>query len=315
MQTLIVDDGRDVRLIRWESMNVFLSWSGEESKAVAQALYFWLPEVIQSVRPWMSQQDLVAGVRWSNEIQGNLRQSAFGIICVTPSNRSAPWLNFEAGAISNNLGAVNVVPYIFRLGFADLSGPLTQFQGKEATLEGTRGVIGALNKSLGDNGLDGRRLENAFNKLWPDLEEKLKAIPQTSEAKASEEEAKNRTEQDKLDEVLLLLRRVAATPTERLNDKLDTGRRLASRDLAKVLKNNLDNRRKFRALFDSPESAESAYSILKSLEPINGKDAEVFLDNVELSFAASQSELHNFINIFGGVKGLKTMTEYENSSN
>ena len=274
MNTGNIRDGPGQRLVRWKDMNVFLSWSGEESKAVAQALYFWLPEVIQTVRPWMSQQDLVAGVRWSNEIEGNLKQSAFGIICVTPSNRSAPWLNFEAGAISNNLGVVNVVPYIFRLGFADLSGPLTQFQGKEATREGTRDVVGALNKSLGEAGLDGRRLEKAFEKLWPDLEEKLKAIPQTPESKASEEEAKGRTEEDKLDEMLLLLRRVASNPTEKLTNRLSASQKaLKERSYDLANRKSDDKISQYRIYFHETYDVEKLMSSLSSLGVIQGSQA------------------------------------------
>jgi hypothetical protein len=34
--------------------NVFISWSGERSKLIAEAFYEWLPMVIQSAKPWMS---------------------------------------------------------------------------------------------------------------------------------------------------------------------------------------------------------------------------------------------------------------------
>ena len=41
-------------------MKVFLSWSGEASKEAATALYNWLPTVIQTVKPYMSAENIRA---------------------------------------------------------------------------------------------------------------------------------------------------------------------------------------------------------------------------------------------------------------
>ena len=81
-------------------MKVFLSWSGEKSRAVAEALREWLPKVLQEVEPLMSSEDISAGVRWQYLISEALEGSSVGILCVTRENQSAPWLNFEAGAIA-----------------------------------------------------------------------------------------------------------------------------------------------------------------------------------------------------------------------
>ena len=48
----------------------------------------------------MSSEDISAGVRWQYLISEALEGSSVGILCVTRENQSAPWLNFEAGAIA-----------------------------------------------------------------------------------------------------------------------------------------------------------------------------------------------------------------------
>ena len=77
-------------------MKVFLSWSGETSRAVACALRDWLPYVIQSVKPFVSTSDIEKGQRWSDVLSQELSSTAYGIICLTPFNVRSPWLNFEA---------------------------------------------------------------------------------------------------------------------------------------------------------------------------------------------------------------------------
>ena len=96
-------------------MKVFISWSGNTSRLVAQALYNWFPLVLQSVSPWMSSVDIAIGTRWITEIGVQLKESHFGIICLTPVNLQAPWIHFEAGAISKSLQAPYIVPYLFRI--------------------------------------------------------------------------------------------------------------------------------------------------------------------------------------------------------
>ena len=55
-----------------KKMKVFISWSGTRSKLIATALRKWLPYIMQSVEPWMSDTDINAGARWSREIEKEL---------------------------------------------------------------------------------------------------------------------------------------------------------------------------------------------------------------------------------------------------
>jgi hypothetical protein len=79
-------------------MRVFISWSGEPSRSVAQALRDWPPIVVQQVEPWMSDEDIESGGRWNDQIAAELEQADYGIICLTSTNLDRPWSLFEAGA-------------------------------------------------------------------------------------------------------------------------------------------------------------------------------------------------------------------------
>ena len=66
-------------------LNLFIAWSGERSRFVAETLYDWLPKVIK-VKPWMSDYDIFSGERWFEKILKGLKTSDAGIICLTREN-------------------------------------------------------------------------------------------------------------------------------------------------------------------------------------------------------------------------------------
>jgi hypothetical protein len=81
-------------------MKIFLSWSGHKSHEIALVFRDWFPSIIQSIDPYVSSEDIDKGARWSTDIAKELENSTFGILCVTKDNINAPWLTFEAGALS-----------------------------------------------------------------------------------------------------------------------------------------------------------------------------------------------------------------------
>ncbi len=56
-------------------MKVFISWSGERSQALAQAVREWLPMVLYYTEPWLSHSDIEAGERWANVVAKELETS------------------------------------------------------------------------------------------------------------------------------------------------------------------------------------------------------------------------------------------------
>ncbi|MCK5605193.1 hypothetical protein KAR91_25100 [Candidatus Pacearchaeota archaeon] len=43
---------------------VFISWSGDLSRKLAQAVYDWLPGALQYVKPYFLPEDIEKGAKW-----------------------------------------------------------------------------------------------------------------------------------------------------------------------------------------------------------------------------------------------------------
>lgn len=111
-------------------LRVFISWSLPLSKTVATILRDWLPRVIQDVDPWISSEDIEKGTYWNEQVNKGLRDATVGIIVVTPANSDRPWLNFEAGALTNAIQTAGgvVAPLLINMGGASIEGPMTSLQ-------------------------------------------------------------------------------------------------------------------------------------------------------------------------------------------
>lgn len=153
-------------------MKVFLSWSGRRAWGVANALHAWLSTVLQEVEPWFSSSDIDAGRRWSTEIASQLGSVQVGVVVLTPENLDAPWIYFEAGAISRVLEDSSVCTYLVGLRAMPADNPLAQFQATRADRSGTECLLRAINRRLRRPLSDGQ-LSQAFERWWPDLERQL----------------------------------------------------------------------------------------------------------------------------------------------
>lgn len=158
-------------------MKVFLSWSGDRSKQLAEALHSWLPLVLHYVEPWLSQADVQAGSRWADVIAAELNVSNFGIICVTPENLTSPWVLFEAGALAKSMADGRVVPVLLDLELQDVAGPLAQFQAKKYEKVGLFDVVKSIQASCTEEVVADDRLHRLFDLAWPDLEKQVRAMP------------------------------------------------------------------------------------------------------------------------------------------
>ncbi|RJQ58938.1 MAG: TIR domain-containing protein [Desulfobacteraceae bacterium] len=189
-------------------MKVFISWSGDKSKAAAIALREWIQCVIQQVKPWVSEIDIAAGTRWGREIETELNDTKFGIICLTKSNTFAPWILFEAGALAKTIDKdTYVCPYLIDMEPSDIpQGPLTQFQAKRSDEQGTWELVQTINEALKDNRLKESSLRTIFEKLWQDLEKILKELPDENV-----EDTEDRNPEDMIKEILEGVRQLLRT--------------------------------------------------------------------------------------------------------
>jgi len=158
-------------------MDIFISWSGERSKAVAEALKKWIPFFIHATKPWMSASDIDPGERWNLKVAEQLQKSKIGILCLTPENLNAPWLIFEAGALSKTIEMTFVCPYLYEVSKRELLGPLSQFQAATTEKEETRRLIQTINNALGPDAIAPDVLNKVFNRWWPDLKKEFKKVP------------------------------------------------------------------------------------------------------------------------------------------
>lgn len=182
-------------------MKIFISWSGKRSQTLANAIRDWLPNVIQAIEPWVSAVDIDKGSRWSTDIAIQLEDSKVGIICLTPENLEAPWIIFEAGALSKTHEKTHVCPYLFQVEPADIEGPLVQFQATRANKNDTQKLIHTINQALDDAALPKEKLDEAFEIWWPKFEKSLENIPHIESKKEP-----HRSDREILEEILELVR-------------------------------------------------------------------------------------------------------------
>ncbi|HGM9945910.1 TPA: toll/interleukin-1 receptor domain-containing protein [Providencia rettgeri] len=166
-------------------MKIFISWSGKESLSIAKTLKDWIPNVIQIAEPYVSAEDIDKGSRWASDISKELDDSSFGIICLTKNNISAPWINFEAGALSKKVDKSKVSPFLFNIKPSEVTGPILQFQ---HTNSNDRDDVLRLMQSINKQAsfLSPERLETAFEHWWPNLRDALSTI-ETVEVNAQED--------------------------------------------------------------------------------------------------------------------------------
>lgn len=127
--------------------NLFISWSGELSKHIADELKLFFEETLQHIIPFFSP-DIQKGTLWLESINSAIDNSSAGILCLTKENHTKPWVLFESGALSR----VGVVcPIVFGMKKEDLKSPLNIFQASEFTAKEFKKLFEDVSHSSGAN--------------------------------------------------------------------------------------------------------------------------------------------------------------------
>lgn len=196
-------------------MQVFISWSGDESKRVAMLLKEWLPTVIQAVgEPFVSAADIDKGETWFTAISNSLvKAEGLGIFCLTSDNLSAPWMAFEAGALAvNDRG--RVATFLHGVTPADLKTPLSLFQATLASSkEDVLNLLRMINKRITPPLPDGR-LEKAFESNWSTLVDELEKIKPSAVSKHPKASSQQ-IQTDLLESILSTVRRIEKDSSRR----------------------------------------------------------------------------------------------------
>ncbi|RYH42354.1 MAG: TIR domain-containing protein [Alcaligenaceae bacterium] len=184
-------------------MEVFISWSGERSHAVAKVLQVWLSAVLQATRPWLSSSDIERGSVWMSDINNQLQTTSVGIFCLTKQNKEKPWILFEAGAAAKGTPANRVCTLLIDLTPTDIGPPLSQFNHstctKEDLLKLTRTINAALSSPLAQDAL-----LRSFEAHWPALKADIEAA--VASTPNHTDQVVERSENDLLREILTEVR-------------------------------------------------------------------------------------------------------------
>lgn len=189
-------------------MKVFISWSGETSKKVALLLREWLPMAINAIEPYVSAKDIDKGSAWFSDIAGELKESEYGIVCLSKENLSSEWIHYEAGAIATKFDEGRTTAFLIDVESSDVKPPLSQFQHTSPVKDDIHHLLSTLN-GLVENPLSDLHLAKASQKWWPELEDGLKDILAKAKKTRSQSSAPHRTDRELLEELLSLSRRNA----------------------------------------------------------------------------------------------------------
>lgn len=152
-------------------MQIFISQSGPRGPAFARAIQEFLRQIIPGAEPWVSDTGIEKGTRSRQEIATSLEKSEAGVICLTSDNLTAPWIHFEAGAVSNKPEG-KVWTVLLDIPYKEVKPPLDQFQHTLCERDDFYKLIESVNAASPHRKIDAD-LRVLFDALWPTLEPKI----------------------------------------------------------------------------------------------------------------------------------------------
>lgn len=185
-------------------MKVFISWSGLLSQKIAELLKNWLEQCIQSIEAFYSSEDIEKGDLWNAKVTSELRDTNFGIVCLTKDNINAPWIHFEAGALSKMLDS-RVATLAINIPFSDIKGPLSTFQATKIEKDDMHKLLKAINNAQ-DKPLTEEKLKNTFEAFWGKFENDFMEIISQETEKEDKKSTPKINVAEAVEEILQLVR-------------------------------------------------------------------------------------------------------------
>ncbi|OII10511.1 hypothetical protein BIU97_10310 [Curtobacterium sp. MCBA15_009] len=185
-------------------MKIFISWSGEPERAVAEALKAALPTLCAvEVDVFVSSKSIAKGADGIEVINAELRSAAYGVVLISKSNQEAPWLNYEGGWLASLGCPVSTV--LLDLRISDITTPLaprqaTNFEDENDMADLLKQVATAANKNLPD-----QAFEALLAVVWPSIRDSWKPL------EGDDGNEPIRSDSDMLSELVERVRRIEQT--------------------------------------------------------------------------------------------------------
>lgn len=121
-----------------KKLRVFVSWSTEPSREIAEAFQILLRKCVQSAEGWVSSRDIRPFSVWSQELDDQLAELVLGVLVITQDNLTAPWMLYEAGALANRAtgGIGGITCLLVDVRPTNVPQPLGRFQNVPVSREG-----------------------------------------------------------------------------------------------------------------------------------------------------------------------------------
>ena len=204
-------------------MKVFISWSGDHARKVAELLKKHIERVNQRVQVFVSSESIGPGTVWFEVIMHELDETSYGIVCVTKSHINRPWLLFEAGAMAAKFKKDGVVPLLVDAKNSDLNdSPLKHFNAVDLERDKIHRIHHAINERMANDdkgNLEKGRLDESFESDWPSFKEAVDAIKMSEDQRTPDGSSAESDRRDgTLDEILGLVRRIDRSTARRASD-------------------------------------------------------------------------------------------------
>jgi hypothetical protein len=246
-------------------------------------------------------------------IDAQLTDTDFGIVCVSKANQHAPWLNFEAGALSRRVDAKRELMPVLLIDFDSMNeveGPVTGFQMQMATVDGFFAIMKDLNScELGPN-ISEKILRSRVELAWLDIEKEVRKVRESQ----SSTQVVERTDSEKIDEVLDVVRGLSRAGSTRnwstgtTEVRLDSEeKRLVAKaigdagklnELGEIVTSYPDDRRVLVSV-EKPISADAAHALQQAATSVLWRDIEVSFQPMSAQEVANAQALNEHIRRFG----------------